>query len=265
MSNMEQELLDAINADRAAENQPGSPEETPTPDGEQSVDLKALLDTLPPEAKLYVEQREKEMQGDYTRKTQALAKERETFEADLTLLEGLRNDPYAALEFYNELGAALKEAGLSDEETAEVIQNAVSEVEDDGESVGLSDPESLKKLKELEEWREGFLVEQELLNIDREILDLREKNPWIKDEHVDVILRLAATSPTGSIEDGFNFFATARDEGVQEYADKKINQPNPEPTTTGGGGVTPKKFKTLEEAHPAAEEYLRNALNQNKE
>lgn len=285
-----EELLAAIKADRgeptiglevpqepSAEADAPTQDDTPPPAQEdQELTLKALLGSLPPEfhgnVETYLQSRERAMQGDYTRKTQALAEERKEFEAELAFIESIRTDPDAALEFHRELTQALTEAGVPLGEAqalaAEAVQDAADSVDPAAEYGDDPDAELLARIATLEKRFADVDAREAQTAYEREVKDLessyqlaeaeiRQENPSFKDEDIEDIYAIAFAL------EGDLHAATARYKAMLQrqiggYVEMKQElESEPEPGATGPS-IEPKRFESLEDAHAAAEEHLRN-------
>src|SRR6478735_4440824 len=95
-------LTEANNA--VPESQPTEPVQTDTAaqaDDQPRVDPASL--NLPPEAQAYLTQREREMQADYTRKTQEVAAQRREAEQAMEFVQALNTDPSFAYQVHESL------------------------------------------------------------------------------------------------------------------------------------------------------------------
>src|SRR4051812_32489640 len=86
-----------VQPDTATQGDQGQPTEAATP--------KIDLSQVDPQAQEYIQSREREMQADYTRKTQEAASARQEAEQALQFIEALNTDPNFALQVHQTLSA----------------------------------------------------------------------------------------------------------------------------------------------------------------
>jgi hypothetical protein len=254
---------------------PAPAEVTPPAESDQDAEgLKAMLATLPPEARAYLESREKAQQADYTKKTQALAEQRKATEDDLAFLDRIRTDPYAALEFHEELTAALTAAGMTPAQAAAVAAESVAAPTppvdanldpDDPVAAGLA---KLKSEWETFQAAQSAAAEQAEIDalagtLQRQEMAIRQNNPTYKDTDIDRIYALAfAPQYEGSLEKAQEAYEATRQEFISAFIEQKqVAERQTEPPA-GAPAQVPRHFETLDAAHVAANEYLRNALAQ---
>lgn len=234
---------------------------TPVADDQGTADLQALLEALPPEAREYVSQREKMMQADYTRKTQELAEQRKAVESDLEFLQTIRTDPYAALEFHKELTDALIQSGLT---PAQAAAEATATIEEAGEP-GVVDPDDALRadLEDLKAWKaeqeETARLQQVEAELTRQEMAIRQSNPSYKDEDIDAIYELAFAHG-GNLVSAQERYEQFRNQFVTAYTEQKAVAAQQGEPVVGGGSQIPQKFESIEDAHAAAQEALRNFL-----
>jgi len=280
--------LDALTATLSSENQVAEPageagveqpQESPpsTEEAQTSSEEVAKLDmeNLPPEVQAYIRTRERQMQADYTRKTQEAAELRKQAEAAIQFTSALESDPEFAWEVYNTLGAALEAAGYSKQEAQQIASQTMEEAvsEPSGEDVGLyfedEEVKTLKKeLEELKSWKSSFeeqLMEKEAeAYYDKAEAVIRQQHPEFTDEDIRDIFSLALAY------DGDPFaakeaFMAQRDRILASYLQQKKTAPNT--TLPVGTGIKPaeslKDVRNLaedERVASAAEQMLLNAL-----
>src|SRR5579864_4943829 len=118
IENEEQAIQALTDANNGIENQPQEPVQNT--DGQAQVDDQPRIDPnqleLPDDARSYLEQREREMQADYTRKTQEVAAQRREAEQALEFVNALNSDPNFALQVTQTLSQALQQQGYSVQE-----------------------------------------------------------------------------------------------------------------------------------------------------
>lgn len=266
---------------------PDPPQDEAPPAAEAQTDqealtLQALLTSVPDEYRSTVEQyvtgRDRAMQGDYTRKTQELADQRKAVEADLAFLESIRTDGQAALEFHAELTAALVEAGLTPAQAAAAADQAVDEAQSEDPAPDYADdPDGALLAKvnalqaRLDERDASAAAEAEAAAVQAfearlatEEAQIRQQNPTYTQQHIDAIYDIGFSPRfNGDLLKAQEAFEVLRNSVIEDYANRKLEEAERggEPSA-GGSAVTPIKFDTVEEAHEAAVEKLRNALAQ---
>jgi len=273
-ANQADQGLDAHGQPVAAEPAPPAadpPQDAPPAESaDQEPDLQALLEALPPEAREIVSRREKMMQADYTRKTQALAEERKAVESDMEFLASIRSDPYAALEFHTELTQALVDAGLTPAQAAAQATAQIDEAtpppsyEDDPDAALRADLEELKTWRQQQEAQGAERAQEaELQRVEGELtrqeMAIRQTNPSYADEDIDAIYEIAFAHG-GNLVAAQERYEGLRNRFVTSYADKKAGHETVGEPVAGGASAVPMKFETVEEAHVAAQEKLRNIL-----
>ena len=262
------------------------PDESPADEADQEdATHKAMLETLPPEARSYLEAREKEQQADYTRKTMALAEQRKAAEADLAFLDRIRSDPYAALEFHDELTKALIAAGLPPDAAAAMADEAGTGPTPSAPAptpgvtdLDLDDPVQAELAALRGEWSqfkqaqadaeskaqaaaEQAEVDALASKLQQQEMLIRQENPKYKDDDIERIYALAfAPKYGGDLDKAHEAYQGMKNEWAAEYMNAKSAAAEHTEPRAGAIAQTPRKFATLDEAAAAAEEYLRNAL-----
>jgi len=223
--------------------------------------LQAQLEALPPEARAWLTQREKMMQGDYTRKTQELAEQRKAVEGDLEFLQAIRTDPYAALEFHTELTQALVDSGLTPAQAAAEATAQIEDVQGDGEV----DPDDALRaeVEDLKAWKAEQESSAQVQYIEAELtrqeMAIRQSNPAYKDEDIDAVYELAFAHG-GNLVTAQERYEAFRNQFVTAYTEQKATAAQQAEPVVGGASQIPTKFETVEDAHVAAQEALRNYL-----
>lgn len=249
---------------------PPQAEAPPAEPAETEPDLQALLEALPPEAREIVSRREKMMQADYTRKTQALADERKSFESDIEFLSTIRSDPYAALEFHTELTEALVNAGLTPAQAAAEATAQIDEAtpppsyEDDPDAAVKADLQELKMWRQKQEAQEAERAQEaELQRVEGELtrqeMAIRQTNPSYQDDDIDAIYEIAFAHG-GNLVAAQERYEGLRNRFVSSYAEKKVGHESVGEPVGGAAAAIPTKFESIDEAHAAAQEKLRNIM-----
>jgi len=267
--------------------QPPAPAAQPAPPQEDSftgIDPNAIPDELKPLAR--------SLQGDYTRKMQAVAEERKQFEAieqfggvnaaaeAIQFVTALATDPEYALQVHEQLTEALVDAGMTPAQASRAaaaqIEDAVTETPvpvDDDYGLGI-DPATEQRLA---------AYEARAQNYERELQDLRN---WREREeetrlqaammaemesaHADVVQKYnfddeqmsrvypIAYSTGGDLRAAAEIYNTLADSIVSEYITKKASITSPPTFDSTGGGEQPVKFVDLYD--PALEKLVQQRL-----
>lgn len=255
---------------------PAQQAETPAPEpqaqeGDQGdLDLKALLEGMSPEQQAYLKERERMLTADYTRKSQAREEEYRARQSDLEFLESLRTDPNAAVQFYHELQEALTQAQLLDLAAggAGAPDDGYDEFEAPDIGVAGSDPELLALKQELQSLKDSFQAERQAAELAGYEAQNQQKEAKIRaaheswqDEDIDSVYQLALGRDDGDLEAAAAQYAAWEQRVLERYAHGKMaQQQRGDEPGFAGATVTPRGFESLEDAHSAAEEYLRNAF-----
>lgn len=263
-----------VPASTSPESAPSAVETGATPEAPATVDSFTNVDpnTLPPELQVIY----KNMQGDYTRKTQAVApylRLQEEYGPDfdpsrvtqsLEFVTALETDPDFARAVYDQLHSVLDQAGLL--EAAEAAGIVPGE-----ESLGpdsFEDAESplAREIQELKAWKaeqESYAQEQALAaHIQRQEMALRQDNPDWGDSDWDAVYQLAFAHG-GDLFAAGQTYEALQTRLLENYIEKKADVPSGVSTVTGGQfAVAPPEGygDDLDAAHKAAVEHLRNAL-----
>lgn len=198
-----------------------SQEVTEAPQTEASSEFD--LSQLPEEARGWLERREKEMQGDYTRKTQTLAEQRKEIEPWLEWAEALQQPETRA-----EALQALAEVIPPDEYLEAIAALDGEDYDEDSEG---QLPDEVQWLLQKEQEREEQREEQELVafaeSFHEEIQGYaKEKNLDLSDSQTLKLFDLALVremSPQEIVDD----YLAERDELLGSYRDAKTNVPAP--------------------------------------
>ena len=246
--------------------QPVEPASQPNEQGTQAVEATPVvekpqidLNQLPPEARSYVEAREREMQADYTRKTQEVAEQRKEAEQALEFINALNSDPSFALQVHQTLSQALQQQGYSVQEA-----NAIANQQVQNEDELFVDP-YMQKIQELENWKtdqEQRIREAEAASrIESSIAAIRSDNPNYKDDDIKDILTMAFAYG-GDVLQAANAYKTVTQRIVESYVGQKESVPASlnQPSSTGHAEIPPEGFKSLND--PRLEEAAKRMLSE---
>lgn len=237
----------------APENQPETPDAagTPAQEPEPFTDYNAAIDALPDEARIIVEQRLAQMQGDYTRKTQETAELRREAEQAVQFVQELQTNPNFALQVHQEIAEALEQSGFSPQEASEEAARQVTEAA--SESVGdlESDDPIVQELAELKEWRaeqEARQLQQEMENeFDRMDVAVRKAYPDFSEDDMSHVYALSYATG-GDLEQAATAYKSEIDRIVQTYLEKKTSVTSGVPAVPSIGGPgqqPPEEFEGL--------------------
>lgn len=271
-------------ADTPSEDDAGAAEEPQAPESLiRSADID--LSGLTPDAKAWLEAREREMQGIMTQRTQEAAEIRKQFEdlgdpaearEALAFYQGIRTDPNYAAQVYDFLTTNLMAAGYTPAQAAAAALNSMEEptVETPADPVlpegGDDVDEALaRRLAEIDQrtrqldarFNEAEQREQQARMVNeilRQDNAIRQAHPDYTDEHLDMIYALAE-STEGNLFEAEKMFSQFREAEIQRYISSKETSDDPAPPATPPASIleTP---RTLDQAHAAALERLRTEL-----
>lgn len=260
-------LTNAANGTESVDTTPTQPAVSqPNEPGTQAVEAPATpvvekpqidLNSLDPQVRSYVEAREREMQADYTRKTQEVAAQRKEAEQALEFINALNTDPSFALQVHQTLSQALQQQGYSVEQ-ANAIANQQVQSQDDL----FVDP-YMEKIQELENWKtaqEQRIREAEAAaQIESHIAAIRHENPNYTDDDVKDILTMAFAYG-GDLRQAADAYKTVTQRIVEGYIGQKESVPASlnQPSSTGHAEIPPEGFKSLND--PRLEEAARRML-----
>jgi len=268
MSEATVENFDADTRDAAAESLfAGMQESTPepvepvaqqgeTPEAEAPVQETQVpasreidLTTLPDEARQYIEARERELTGDYTRKTQEAAAQRQEAEQALQFIEALNTDPDFARQVYGALAETLE------------VEGTANEWDDAYEP---DDPYAAK-LAELDAWKgdleRQFEEAQWNAHVDRQISEIRSANPAWNDDDINDVIGLGFATQ-GDLHKAAEMFTNINNRVVSKYVEQKSSVNTASPLPFQSAQVPPEGFTGIEDKrlHDAGMEALRAAL-----
>src|SRR6266550_845488 len=259
------EALTAAN-NEPAPSQPTEPVQTdaiPAQDDNQPRIDPATLN-LPPDAQAYLEQREREMQGDYTRKTQEVAAQRREAEQAMEFVQALNTDPSFAYQVHESLTQALQDQGYSFEDASAIAaeQGGGNQPWDEYEGESFEDPYAAK-IQQLEAWQaeqeQRLAVADAEARINAGVNAIRQGNPSYTDDDVKDILTMgfAYNGDVGAAEQAYEAVTQRVTEG---YLAQKASVPANlnQPTSTGHAEVPPEGFTSLND--PRLEEAAKRML-----
>lgn len=202
---------------------------------------------LSPEARQYVEQREREMQADYTRKTQELAEQRREAEQALEFINALNTDPNFALQVHQTLSQTLQAQGYS---VAQADALAAQQMQGEEDPYGYEDDPYMAKIQELEQWKhqqEQRIAEAEAAaRIDSQLAVIRQQNPNFDDNDLRDIISMGFAF-NGDLLKSAEAFKSINQRSVERYMAQKAQVPASlnQPTATGHAETAPEGFKGL--------------------
>ena len=208
----------------------------------------------------------KSMQADYTRKTQEIADKRREYEAfsaagidpnealeAANLWQRMNTEPDFAMSISQEIQNRLEELGYADK--PEIVDVPV-----DNSYEGLP-PAIAQELQEMRNFREEMLQQQEQQQIFQEIeaaeQTIRTMNPDYSDNDMDAIYSLAY-STQGDLMKAQEAYHSIQQNLLGSYLQAKTVPHGATPAPGGPSNVPMKSFSTLDEAHKAAMERVRN-------
>jgi hypothetical protein len=209
------------------------------------------------------------MQADYTRKTQEIADIRRQAEAfsDLGVdadsarnmiqfYQRLDSDPQFLAGFVSNVQSELEQAGYSQNEAAELAPTVIDE------RYGDISPMLAQELGEMRQFREQVLYDQEQANLIGELegqeQSIRLGNPHYSDDDISAIYSLAY-STGGDLSLAANEYHGIQQRLLGGYLQSKQVPVGLAPTPSGPSTIPARTFSSLDEAHKAAMEAVRNA------
>jgi hypothetical protein len=208
----------------------------------------------------------KSMQADYTRKTQEIAEQRRQYEAFaeigvdpneavsvLNLWQAMDSDPQVAAEFASAIQNRLQEMGA--------VNAPVEDVTPENVSYDGLPPSVAKELEEMRAFRHEMLEaqqQQEIMSkLEVEEQTIRTANPDYSDDDLDTIYSLAHAT------DGDLMAAAQQYHAIQQrllggYLQAKTVPHGATPAPGGPSSVPGRSFGSLDDAHKAAMEAIRN-------
>lgn len=256
-----QALVDSNNPEPSQPQEPVSPA-SPTDDQAQvaepaRIDPNSL--NLSPEARSYIDQREREMQADYTRKTQEVAEQRREAEQAMEFINALNSDPNFALQVTQTLAESLQAQGYS---VADANAIAASQTEDYGDD-SFVDP-YMDKINQLESWAQAqeqrYAVAEAEQQINAGINAIRQENPNYTDDDIKDVLSMAFAY-NGDVMQAHEAYKNITQRVTEGYLDNKSSVPAGlnAPSSVGHAEVPPEGFTDLND--PRLEEAAKRMLN----
>lgn len=255
-----QALADAGAIDDGTASQPQEPV-APADDQAQAPDQPRIDPgslNLPDEARSYLEQREREMQADYTRKTQEVAEQRREAEQAMEFLNALNTDPAFALQVTQTLSESLQAQGYSVQEANALAQSQTTGY-DEGDFV---DP-YMEKINQLENWAQAqeqrYAVANAEAQINAGINAIRSENPDYTDDDIKDVLTMAFAY-NGDVLQAHDAYKNITQRVTEGYLDKKASVPANlnAPSAAGHSEIPPEGFKDLND--PRLEEAAKRML-----
>lgn len=215
------------------------------------------------------------MQGDYTRKTQEIAELRRNYEQYDAFSESGVDPNYAlqAADFYRKLDTDPQFA----QQVVDNIQRNLGTVGVEQQSIGDAPyndsvnsegydslpPVLQQELAEMREFRSDMLFQQEqaetIAGLEYVEQEIRLSNPHYTDDDLSSIYDLAY-STDGDLSAAADAYHSIQQRVMSGYLQSKQVPMGAQSVATGPSSVPPRQFASLDEAHKAATEMLRNSL-----
>jgi murein tripeptide amidase MpaA len=207
------------------------------------------------------------MQGDYTRKTQEIAELRRQYES----FSEAGVDPDSALQAVGFLQALNTDPDFARQVAAQIEQNVGAPNASEGFSGETSEnsnesyeglPDSLaKELEEMRAFREEMLVQQQqaevMAQLEHQEQQIRVANPHYADEDIESIYSLAYATD-GDLEAAAEQYHQMQQRLLSNYLQNKQVPAGATPAPSGPSSTPMREFKSVDEAHKAAMEVVRN-------
>ena len=208
----------------------------------------------------------KSMQADYTRKTQEVAEIRrqmsafsesgidpnEALEAT-QFLKRLESDPAIAAEFANDISSRLEQLGFGQ-------QTPVDDTPNDVSYEGLP-PSLASELEEMRQFRAQILEQQQhaevMAVLESQEEQIRIANPHYSDDDIDTIYSLAYATD-GDLNAAAEQFNAIQQRLLGNYLQAKAVPQGATAMPNGPSSIPHREFSSLDEAHKAALEAVRN-------
>ena len=213
------------------------------------------------------------MQGDYTRKTQEIAELRRNYEQFDAFSESGVDPNYAlqAADFYTKLDSDPAFA----KQVVDNIQRNLGNVGDEQQSIGDTSyngdnnesyeglsPALQQELAEMRDFRSDMLFQQEqaetIAGLEYVEQEIRLSNPHYTDDDLSSIYDLAY-STDGDLSAAADAYHSIQQRVMSGYLQSKQVPMGAQAVATGPSSVPPRQFSSLDDAHKAAMEALRNA------
>jgi len=208
------------------------------------------------------------MQADYTRKTQEVAELRRYNDSLSELgvdpneavnivdfFKRLENDPQVANEFVSRVQSYWEQP-----DDTKPSYSGDTPVDKSYENIP---PEFAEELQAMREFREEMLLQQQQAEImsELEVVEnqIRLANPQYSDQDIEAIYSLAY-STDGDLQAAADQYHGIQQRLLGNYLQSKQVPAGATPMPTGPGSVPNREFGSLDDAHAAAKEALRNIL-----
>lgn len=260
-----QALAEAGAIDDGTANQPQETPVTPTDDQAQvtdqpRIDLSHLDFSNEQAVRGYLEQREREMQGDYTRKTQEVAAQRREAEQALEFVDALNNDPNFALQVSQTLTQALQEQGYSFQDAQAIANQQVGGGDEYDDT--FVDP-YMEKIGQLENWaaaqEQRYAVANAEAQINAGINAIRAENPTYTDDDIKDVLTMAFAY-NGDVVAAHEAYKGITQRVTEGYIGQKESVPTSlnAPSSANHAEIPPEGFTSLSD--PRLEEAAKQML-----
>ena len=215
------------------------------------------------------------MQGDYTRKTQEIAELRRNYEGYDVFSESGVDPNYAlqAADFYRKLDTDPQFA----QQVVDNIQRNLGNVGVEQQSIGDAPyndsvnsegydslpPVLQQELAEMREFRSDMLFQQEqaetIAGLEYVEQEIRLSNPHYTDDDLSSIYDLAY-STDGDLSAAADAYHSIQQRVMSGYLQSKQVPMGAQSIPTGPSSIPPRQFSSLDDAHKAAMEAVRNSL-----
>lgn len=224
---------------------------TPQEPSSREIDISGL----PEEAQIFIRAREREMQADYTRKTQEAAEKRRQAEQAMQFIDALNSDPNFAYQAYQQLQAQLAQQGYLAPEVEEPEYDEYGEVEG-------PDPyqQEIAELAWRQQQMEDQWVEASLsAQIDRQLATIQNQHPdWDESDIQSVIDYGFATG--GDLHKAADLYQAQLDRALARYLEKKGSVNTPAPLPNAPASAPAHQPQSEKEVAAAAKEYVMRQL-----
>ncbi len=215
------------------------------------------------------------MQGDYTRKTQEIAELRRNYEGYEVFSESGVDPNYAlqAADFYRKLDTDPQFA----QQVVDNIQRNLGNVGVEQQSIGDAPyndsvnsegydslpPVLQQELAEMREFRNDMMFQQEqaetIAGLEYVEQEIRLSNPHYTDDDLSSIYDLAY-STDGDLSAAADAYHSIQQRVMSGYLQSKQVPMGAQSIPTGPSSIPPRQFSSLDDAHKAAMEAVRNSL-----
>lgn len=257
------EAFQSLESDSGEENQQtpsaapvdAEPQTPPSEPASKAIDISGL----PEEAQVYIRAREREMQADYTRKTQEAAQQRQEAEQALRFIDALNSDPDFAYNVLNQLQTQLGQSGYDFYEEPSFESEVLTD--EWGNEIG-PDPYA-EKLAEIEAWKNQMENEWLTANlsaqIDRQLATIQQQHSDWDDNDLQNVIDLGFVT-NGDLHKAAEQYQAILDHSLSKYLERKGSINTPAPLPHGSAQPVQPTLSTEEERRAAAMEIIRNSL-----